>query len=268
MEPAGAPADRSMWPPWRRRRDDPLKADEERQAATAELSSSSIIDSRRRTSKRRRRKTSSRSSAALASALRAGLGVFLFAAVGLWSWDPLKALLLERELRKTGKSGGDDIISDEELRARERVALAAKANLNAAVTLALLSAPASLGNTVGIAAQRMAGAALGCLAAAGVAALGHGAAAAVLLLRRGGAGGAAGAGAAASSPSPSLATPASSFASAIVQATCAVVLGTLAVYLGQRARIQYGAQLFGVSLLFVLAQSGGAGPRELSLIHI
>ena len=249
-EAAGAPA-RTMWPPWRWRReqgDNFLKTDEEK-AATAEHLASSI-DSRR---SRRRRKTSSSSTAAaaLASALRAGLGVFLFAAVGLWSWDPLKVLILERELRKTtgGTRGGDSSASEEELRAQARVALAAKANLNAAVTVALLSAPASLGNTVGIAVQRMAGAALGCLAAAGVAALGHGAAAAVLL--RGAGGGAQG-----GTGGGAVSSRASNAASALVQATLAVALGTLAVYLGQRARIQYGAQLFGVSLLFVLAQAG------------
>ena len=213
--------------------------------------------------------TSSSTTTAVASALRAGLGVFLFAAVGLWSWDPLKALLLERELLQkkrelfggelsTNFSGGGDG-GGEELRARARVALAAKANLNAAVTVALLSAPASLGNTVGIAVQRMLGAALGCLAAAGVSALGHGAAAAAAALR----GGTTTATTPPPTPSSSPPVPATPAPSPPPSRLSAVVLGTLAVYLGQRARVQYGAQLFGVSLFFVLAQSG-ASPREAS----
>lgn len=150
-------------------------------------------------------------------------------------------------MQKAGRN-----FSVEEMKARARVALAAKANLNAAVTVALLSAPASLGNTVGIAVQRMIGAAFGCLAAAGIAALGHG----VTALVRGGGRSVS----AVATTFSSLSSP-SSVVSALVQATAAVILGTLAVYIGQRARIQYGAQLFGVSMLFVLAQSG-ASPGE------
>jgi len=271
-EPFGAPG-RSRWP-WRRlEKCENTRTDEEK-AGVEQLAS---IDSRHRRRRRRKTSTSSSTTTALASALRAGLGVFLFAAVGLWSWDPLKALLLERDLQQKRREFGGEISSnfsvggdgdgEKELRASASVALAAKANLNAAVTVALLSAPASLGNTVGIAVQRMLGAALGCLAAAGIAALGHGAAAAAaaaaVSLRGGGGGTPPPPPPPPPTPAPSLSSNYSSSVSAPVQALSAVVLGTLAVYLGQRARVQYGAQLFGVSLFFVLAQSG-ASPREAS----
>ena len=255
-EAAGAPA-RSMWR-WRRRKQcDGIKSDEEK-AAIEQLASIDRRRKQRRQHRRRRQQNSFTSTATLASALRAGLGVFLFAAVGLWSWDPLKVLLLERELRK---EGGNDKVIEGELWARERVALAAKANLNAAVTVALLSAPASLGNTVGIAAQRTVGAALGCLAAVGASALGHAAAVAVV----------AGSGSKVNnSDSSSKNSSISNVVAASVEALAAVALGTLAVYLGQRARIQYGAQLFGVSLIFVIVQSSGSaaapkGALELAL---
>jgi len=171
----------------------------------------------------------------LASAIRTLLGVFLFAAVGLWSWDPLKALLIEKEIRKAVDSGEvkNATAAPGTLRAREKVALAGKANLNAAVAVALLAAPASMGNTTAVAIQRIIGAALGGLAAAAVAILGHGAGR--LLFPKTAASVTTTATTNGSSRTLALSSPFSPavITSAVVQALCAVALGTLAVYLGQ-----------------------------------